>query len=137
LEVLTSLDCVNNLNFLVFDSFTNEILYTIGSGEKETFYPFVLDSISIQTNIANACGPVMCAVKVADVNGQPFANLPSFVTFSHSTMSLRIKTADLSQIGTYPLLFDYFLSYFIDLPDNKHLKKLVKLILVAPLLQTS
>lgn len=52
-------------------------------------------------------------------------------------MSLRINTADLSQSGTYHLLFDYFLSYFIDLPDNKHLKKLVKLILVAPVLQTS
>ena len=119
--MLTSLDCVNNLNFLVFDSFTNEILYTIGSGEKETIYPFALDSMSIQTNIANACGPVICAIKAANANGQTIATLPSFLTFTPSAMSLRINSADLSQSGTYHLLFDYFLSYFIDIPDNKHL----------------
>lgn len=73
---------MTNLNLLVPINFSTEISYTIGSGPKETIYPFVLDSMSVQNDIIGACGPIDCIVKVSDSSGLKITQLPRFVTYS-------------------------------------------------------
>jgi hypothetical protein len=49
------------------------------------------------------------------------------MTFSPTSMSLSINTTDSSKSGAYYLLFDYFLSYFVNDADSKHTKQVAKL----------
>ena len=46
-------------------------------------------------------------------------------------MSLSINTTDLSNSGTYRLLFDYYLGYFVNSAGSKHTKKLAQLTTIA------
>jgi hypothetical protein len=64
LEVETSVDCVTDVELSVPDSFSKEISYAIGSVSFTMVYtyPFVLDSLSRSTGIAQICGPIVCVV---------------------------------------------------------------------------
>jgi len=42
-------------------------------------------------------------------------------------MSISINTTDSSNSGTYNLLFDYYLSYFVTEADSKHKTQMAKL----------
>jgi hypothetical protein len=73
---------MTNINLLFPLNFSTEISYTIGSGSKDTIFPFVLDFLSIQNSIIMACGPIDCIVNVSDSLGLITTTLPSFVTYS-------------------------------------------------------